>query len=406
MFPEWHWRSARSRRAARRARARARRTGRRGTSRRRQGCGQASDECRFLPQMRYVFDFDEDSGGGRELLGGKGIGLAEMTQLGIPVPAGFTITTEACRAYMAANGGVPEGLDREIEERIAALEERAGRRFGDPESPLLVSVRSGAAVSMPGMMDTILNLGLNDVAVEGLATSTGDARFALDSYRRLIQMYGGVVAGVDGHRFEQALTDLKAASGVTQDVELSSEDLRELVETFKRDLRGERGPSVPAGRLRAAATLLSRGLRLVELAAGTGLPADVRHPGRSRHRGERRPDGLREPRRELGNGRLLHARSRDGREAAVRRVPLECAGRGRRCGDPHARADRADAREDARGVRPAPGDAGAARVALPRHAGHRVHGRGRAASSSCRRGPASELPPPRSGSRSRWWTRS
>ncbi len=183
--------------------------------------------------MRYVFDFDEDSGGGRELLGGKGIGLAEMTQLGIPVPSGFTITTDACRAYMAAGGGVPEGLDREIEERIAALEERAGKRFGDPGSPLLVSVRSGAAVSMPGMMDTILNLGLSDVAVEGLATSTGDARFALDSYRRLIQMYGGVVAGVDGHRFEQALADLKEARGVTQDMELSAEDLRELVETFK-----------------------------------------------------------------------------------------------------------------------------------------------------------------------------
>ena len=183
--------------------------------------------------MRYVFDFDEDSGGGRELLGGKGIGLAEMTQLGIPVPAGFTITTDACRAYMAEGGGVPEGLDREIEERIAALERRAGRRFGDPESPLLVSVRSGAAVSMPGMMDTILNLGLNDVAVEGLATSTGDARFALDSYRRLIQMYGGVVEGVDGHRFEQALADLKEAREVTQDVDLSADDLRGLVETFK-----------------------------------------------------------------------------------------------------------------------------------------------------------------------------
>ncbi len=183
--------------------------------------------------MRYVFDFDEDSGGGRELLGGKGIGLAEMTQLGIPVPAGFTITTDACRAYMAESGGVPEGLDREIEERIAGLEGRAGKRFGDPESPLLVSVRSGAAVSMPGMMDTILNLGLNDVAVEGLATVTGDARFALDSYRRLIQMYGGVVEGVEGHRFEQALADLKEARGVTQDVDLSAEDLRELVETFK-----------------------------------------------------------------------------------------------------------------------------------------------------------------------------
>ncbi len=182
--------------------------------------------------MRYVYDFDEDAGGGRELLGGKGIGLAEMTQLAIPVPAGFTITTDACRAYMAAGGDVPEGLDAEVEQHVAALEERTGKRFGDPHDPLLVSVRSGAAVSMPGMMDTILNLGLNDVAVEGLTESTGNARFAFDSYRRLVQMYGEVVDGVDGQRFEQALTDLKAARGVKQDVDLSAADLRELVATF------------------------------------------------------------------------------------------------------------------------------------------------------------------------------
>jgi pyruvate, orthophosphate dikinase len=183
--------------------------------------------------MHYVFDFDEDSGGGRELLGGKGVGLAEMTQLGIPVPAGFTVTTDACRAYMAAGGEVPDGLDEEIAEHVSALEEHTGKRLGDAKDPLLVSVRSGAAVSMPGMMDTILNLGLNDLAVEGLAASTGNARFAYDSYRRLIQMYGEVVDGVDGHRFEQALSDLKAARGVSQDVELSADDLRELVETFK-----------------------------------------------------------------------------------------------------------------------------------------------------------------------------
>jgi pyruvate, orthophosphate dikinase len=183
--------------------------------------------------MRYVFDFDEDSGGGRELLGGKGVGLAEMTQLGIPVPAGFTITTDACRAYMAAGGDAPEGLDDEVTRHVAALEERTGERFGDSHDPLLVSVRSGAAISMPGMMDTVLNLGLSDVAVEGLAESTGNARFAYDSYRRLIQMYGEVVEGVDGHRFEQALTDLKAARGVTQDVDLTADDLRGLVETFK-----------------------------------------------------------------------------------------------------------------------------------------------------------------------------
>ena len=156
-----------------------------------------------------------------------------MTQLGIPVPAGFTITTDACRAYLAAGGDVPEGLDDEVDLRLAALEERTGKRFGDPDDPLLVSVRSGAAISMPGMMDTVLNLGLNDVAVEGLAKSTGNPRFAYDSYRRLIQMYGEVVDGVDGHRFEQALTDLKAAREVTQDVDLSADDLRELIETFK-----------------------------------------------------------------------------------------------------------------------------------------------------------------------------
>ena len=158
---------------------------------------------------RYVYDFDETADGGRELLGGKGIGLAEMTQLGIPVPAGFTITTDACRAYMAAGGRLPEGLEAEVEKHLTALEERTGKRFGDPADPLLVSVRSGAAVSMPGMMDTILNLGLNDEAMEGLAGRTKNDRFARDSYRRLIQMYGEVVAGVSAHRFEDALGALK-----------------------------------------------------------------------------------------------------------------------------------------------------------------------------------------------------
>src|ERR1700756_3882928 len=121
----------------------------------------------------YVYDFDEPADGGRELLGGKGVGLAEMTQLGIPVPAGFTITTEACRAYMRS-GGTVEGLDEEVAEQIARLENRAGKRFGDAADPLLISVRSGAAISMPGMMDSILNVGLNDVAAGGLATATGN----------------------------------------------------------------------------------------------------------------------------------------------------------------------------------------------------------------------------------------
>ncbi|HEY7421321.1 MAG TPA: pyruvate, phosphate dikinase [Gaiellaceae bacterium] len=149
---------------------------------------------------RYVYDFDEPSQGGRELLGGKGIGLAEMTQLGIPVPAGFTITTDACRAFMASGADV-DGLDDEVAEHIARLEEQTGKRFGDPEDPLLVSVRSGAAISMPGMMDTILNVGLNDESVVGLARSTGNEEFARDCYRRLIQMFGETVDDIPHESF-------------------------------------------------------------------------------------------------------------------------------------------------------------------------------------------------------------
>jgi pyruvate,orthophosphate dikinase len=199
---------------------------------------------RFAPVVRYVYAFDERSEGGRELLGGKGVGLAEMTQLGVPVPAGFTITTDACRAYMR-EGGLPEGLDEEIGEHIARLEQQAGKRFGDDADPLLVSVRSGAAVSMPGMMDTILNLGLNDVAVEGLARTTDNPRFARDSYRRLVQMYGEVVDGVDGHRFEQVLGDLKRERGVQQDVDLTADDLAELIESFKAIYKQETADEFP-----------------------------------------------------------------------------------------------------------------------------------------------------------------
>jgi pyruvate,orthophosphate dikinase len=198
-----------------------------------------------MASEKYVYDFDETTEGGRELLGGKGVGLAEMTGLGVPVPAGFTVTTDACRAYMANGKQLPEGLEEEVEEHLAALEERTGKRFGDPEDPLLVSVRSGAAVSMPGMMDTILNLGLNDEAVEGLSRQTENPRFARDSYRRLIQMYGEVVDGIDAHRFEQALTDLKRARGATQDVDLTADDLAELIEAFKRIYRDGTGADFP-----------------------------------------------------------------------------------------------------------------------------------------------------------------
>jgi pyruvate,orthophosphate dikinase len=195
--------------------------------------------------MRYVYGFEEEAPGGRELLGGKGVGLAEMTALDLPVPSGFTITTDACRAYTAAGRQVPDGLDEEVDEHIVALEERAGKRFGDPHDPLLVSVRSGAAISMPGMMDTILNLGLGDVAVAGLAESTGNPRFAYDSYRRLLQMYGEVVEGIDGHHFEDALTELKRERGVTQDLDLDADDLRELITTFEQIFERDAGAPFP-----------------------------------------------------------------------------------------------------------------------------------------------------------------
>jgi pyruvate, orthophosphate dikinase len=172
---------------------------------------------------RYVYDFDESAPGGRDLLGGKGVGLAEMTQLGIPVPAGFTITTNACRAYMASGKQLPEGLEDEIEEHLRRLEEHTGKRFGDPGDPLLVSVRSGAAVSMPGMMDTVLNLGMNDEAAAGL-----DNRVGWDSYRRLIQMYGEVVDGIEPHRFDDG-----------------GGDPREQAERFKQVYEEELGREFP-----------------------------------------------------------------------------------------------------------------------------------------------------------------
>ena len=208
--------------------------------------------------MEFVYAFDEQAPGGRELLGGKGIGLAEMTALGVPVPAGFTVTTDACREVMRT-GDVPAELWEHVDAHIARLEGRAGKRFGDPQDPLLVSVRSGAAISMPGMMDTILNLGLNDVAVEGLAAVTGNPRFAYDSYRRLIQMYGEVVDAIDAHLFEQELQELKEGRGVELDVELDADDLRGLIGTFQEIYEREVGMPFPGD----ASEQLRRAVRAV-----------------------------------------------------------------------------------------------------------------------------------------------
>ena len=194
---------------------------------------------------RFVYSFDEPIHGGRELLGGKGVGLAEMAHLDVPVPAGFTITTDACRAYMAAGGELPPGLEDELADHIGRLEHATGSSFGDPFNPLLVSVRSGAAISMPGMMDTILDLGLNDETALGLAAATGNGRFAYDSYRRLIQMYGEVVEGIDSHAFEHALAELKELRGRGSDVALSAADLLELIDRYHEIYEHEAGHPFP-----------------------------------------------------------------------------------------------------------------------------------------------------------------
>ncbi|MCX4993115.1 pyruvate, phosphate dikinase [Streptomyces sp. NBC_00568] len=204
--------------------------------------------------VRYVYDFTEGGRDLADLLGGKGANLAEMTRLGLPVPPGFTVTTEACRAFLA-DGTEPDTLAGEISEHLTALERAAGRRLGRPDDPLLLSVRSGARFSMPGMMETILDIGLNDDSVLGLAKVSGNERFAWDSYRRLVQMFGSTVMGVDSSVFENAMATLKRSRGVTNDLGLNTADLSGLVGTYKNLIRKETGqdfPQSPAEQLRRA----------------------------------------------------------------------------------------------------------------------------------------------------------
>lgn len=194
---------------------------------------------------KYVYLFDEGNSEMRGLLGGKGANLAEMTNIGLPVPPGLTITTEACNEYYLQNEQMPEGLEKEIDEKFKVVEERIGKKLGDKENPLLVSVRSGAKISMPGMMDTILNLGLNDDTVEGMAAATGNRRFAMDCYRRFIQMFGDVAMGVDSALFEDALAELKIAEDVKFDHQLTSEALEKLIATFKDIYKKGTGSDFP-----------------------------------------------------------------------------------------------------------------------------------------------------------------
>src|SRR4028119_274740 len=204
------------------------------------------DETTGATTARFVYGFSDDLGPAEilALCGGKGSGLMRMRGLGLPVPDGFVITTEACVSYITTRE-MPAGLMDEVRENLRRVEEATGRGFGDPKDPLLVSVRSGAAVSMPGMMDTVLNLGLNDATVLGLAESTGDERFARDSHRRFVQAFGEIVLKAPGHLFEDAIEEMKNERGVEADTELTADDLEELTRRFKEIVAREAGVEVP-----------------------------------------------------------------------------------------------------------------------------------------------------------------
>ena len=198
---------------------------------------------------KWVYSFGKDKNDGdtsmRNLLGGKGCNLAEMAGLGLPVPPGFTITTEVCTQYYDNDQNYPTELKAQVDEALASVEAQMGAKFGDSDNPLLVSVRSGARVSMPGMMDTVLNLGLNDDTVKGLEQQSGDARFAWDSYRRFIQMYGDVVLGVDHHEFEEVIDRYKRDTGLRQDTDITAEGWQEIVDEYKKVVEQETGKPFP-----------------------------------------------------------------------------------------------------------------------------------------------------------------
>ena len=233
---------------------------------------------------KWVYKFHEGSAAMRNLLGGKGCNLAEMTNLGMPIPQGFTVTTEACTEYYNCGKQISQEIQDQIFEAITWLEGINGKKFGDTEDPLLVSVRSGARASMPGMMDTILNLGLNDVAVEGFAKKTGNPRFAYDSYRRFIQMYSDVVMEVPKSYFEKIIDEMKEAKGVHFDTELTADDLKDLANRFKavyKECDERRG--VPAGSQGSADGRCEGRVPFLGQPPRHRIPPHERHPRRLGH---------------------------------------------------------------------------------------------------------------------------
>src|SRR5438477_8385720 len=200
-----------------------------------------------MEKLVYFFGGGKADGNGamKDLLGGKGAGLAEMTNAGLPVPSGFTITTEACRAYYAHGEQFPPGMWDQAMAALRTVEEETGKKLGDPANPLLVSVRSGAKFSMPGMMDTVLNLGLNPDTLQGLVKLTGNERFGYDAYRRFIQLFGRIVMGVEAHHFDDLLDRMKEERGASLDTDLTADDLKKLVAQFKEVVLRETGRAFP-----------------------------------------------------------------------------------------------------------------------------------------------------------------
>jgi pyruvate,orthophosphate dikinase len=238
-----------------------------------------------MTEKKWVYSFDEVNlaeqymGGSwegvRGLLGGKGSGLADMTRAEVPVPPGFTVTTEACNAYVA-EGKFPPGMwDQELE-ALKTVEHQTGKKFGDASNPLLVSCRSGAKFSMPGMMDTVLNIGLTDVTAEGLVKLTNNPRFVYDSYRRLVEMFGTVVLGIADEAFEKPLADYKQKKGYKLDTEMKAEDWKAITDTFKAVVKKEKGFDLPEGTAQAG---YRSSVQVVERQTGGRLPPGDQYPG-------------------------------------------------------------------------------------------------------------------------------
>ena len=280
-----------------------------------------------MGDQQWVYEFSEGSRDMRELLGGKGANVAEMTRV-LGAGPGARGLHDHHRGVRRVHAGTarrsPTGWPSRSRRRSSKLQEQAGKTLGDDEDPLLVSVRSGARESMPGMLDTVLNLGLNDTSVEGLARATENERFAWDSYRRFVQMFGNVSHGIPGEQFEDAIKEVKEDRGVKDDVDLDVDALKELTRALQGPLR------VPAGPAGAAAPGDPRGVRLLDGRAREVLPAAEPHPRRLGHGGQRPADGVRQQGRHVGLRRGVQPRRGDRRARAERRLPGQRPGRGRR----------------------------------------------------------------------------